>query len=236
VTTLEQQLRALELEWPPTPDLAAGLEQRLDRSVRARPQPVLRLLAVGVAVLVVAAGAVLALSPGARSAVLRFFHIRGATVERVDRLPELRSGGGLGLGQLVPIDVARAAVSFPIRLPAGQHPDRVLLDRTIGRGAVSLVWCCPELVLTELRGDAISYVQKQVGPGTTVEYLAVGGRPGVWVAGPAHAVVFRDEVGRVLQSPRLARNVLLGEADGVTLRLEGDLTRERALAIAATIR
>jgi len=65
---------------------------------------------------------------------------------------------------------------------------------------------------------------------------SVNGRRGVWVAGPAHAVVFRDELGRIVESPRLARNVLLWEDGGVTYRLEGGLTRERALAIAVTVR
>jgi hypothetical protein len=131
---------------------------------------------------------------------------------------------------------AQAAVSFPVRVPQGERPERVLLDESIGRGAVSLVWCCPRIVLTELRGDALAFVEKQVGPDTTVEPLVVDGRRGVWVAGPAHAVIFRDELGRIVAEPRLARNVLLWEDGAVTLRLEGNITRARALAIARRIR
>jgi hypothetical protein len=235
VTALEQQLRELAVEWPATPDLAAAIEPRLGGRPRT-PKPWLRPLAVAVATLVVAAGAVLTLSPGARSAVLRFFHLQGATVTVVDELPAVRGGAGLGLGELVPLDDARAAVTFPIRLPAGQRPDRVWLDRSIGRGAVSVVWCCPRVTLTEFRGDAIPYVQKLAGPGTRVEYVAVDGSRGVWVAGRAHAVVFRDELGRIVEAPRLARNVLLWERDGITYRLDGDFTRARALALAAEVR
>lgn len=235
MTALEQELRALEVAWPATPDLAAALEGRL--AAPPAPRRRLRPVAIAVAVLLVAAGAVLALSPGARSAVLRFFHLKGATVIVVDELPPASRGTGLPLGRLVPLAEAQDVVTFPIRFPGGERRDRVWLDRDVGRGAVSVVWCCPRVVLTEFRGDAISYVQKMAGPGTRVEHLAVGGRPGVWVAGREHVVVFRDELGQIEDSPRLARNVLLWEAeDGVTYRLEGDVTRERALAIASRLK
>jgi len=232
VTTLEQELCALAVEWPATPDLAGAVEPRLAQSPSGR-RTWLRPVAIALAVVVLASVAALALSPGARSSILRFFHLRGATIERVDELPPVQPGATLGLGRPVPLDVAQRKVTFPIRLPAGPKPDRVLLDETIGRGAVSLVWCCPRIVLTEIRGDALTYVEKQAGPDTTVEYLVVNGKPGVWVAGPSHAVVFRDELGRVVEEPRLARNVLLWEDGQVTLRLEGDITKRRALALAA---
>jgi hypothetical protein len=195
-----------------------------------------RPVAIALAAVVLALAAALALSPGARTSILRFFHLRGATIERVEELPPLRTGTALGLGRRVTLAEAQAAVSFPVRVPQGERPERVLLDESIGRGAVSLVWCCPRIVLTELRGDALAFVEKQVGPDTTVEPLVVDGRRGVWVAGPAHAVIFRDELGRIVAEPRLARNVLLWEDGAVTLRLEGNITRARALAIARRIR
>jgi len=235
VTTLERELRTLAVKWPATPDLAAAVEPRL-APAPSRRRGWLRPVAVALAIVVLASVAALALSPGARSSILRFFHLRGATIERVEELPPVQPGVALGLGRPVPLEVAQRAVTFPIRLPEGRKPARVLLDETIGRGAVSVVWCCPRVILSEFRGDAIPYVEKMAGPGTSVEYLAVGGRPGVWVAGRAHAVIFRDELGRIVDEPRLARNVLLWEKDGVTYRLEGDLTRDRALAIAAEVR
>ena len=80
------------------------------------------------------------------------------------------------------------------------------------------------------------YAEKMVGPGTKVEYLPVNGRPGIWIEGADHVVVFRDEFGRIQERPRLARNVLLWEDGPLTLRLEGDFTKQRALALAARIR
>lgn len=237
MTSLEQELRELAVEWPETPPLADVVEARLGRDAPAR----LRLgrrrpLAVALAVLVVAAGAVLAFSPGARSALLELFGIKGATVTRVDELPELSEGGGLGLGGTVPLAEAREAVPYRIRLPEGENVENVRLDRRIGSGAVSVVWCCPRIVLTQFRGVAIPYAEKMAGPETRIDEVDVGGAPGLWIEGARHAVVFRDDEGQVVSGPRLAGNVLLWEDGDVTLRLEGHIEKERALAIAAGIR
>ena len=51
----------------------------------------LRPLALAFAVLLAVLAGVLAFSPGARSAFLEIFHIRGATVERVENLPDVRA-------------------------------------------------------------------------------------------------------------------------------------------------
>ena len=76
---LEQRLHALgqELEYPPEPDVAPAVLAQLDR----RPFP-WRAVAIAVAVLAVALGAAFAV-PQARTTILRWFHLRGVTVERV---------------------------------------------------------------------------------------------------------------------------------------------------------
>jgi hypothetical protein len=235
VNGLEAELRALAVDWPATPDVEARVAARLAEAPRRR-RPWLRPLAIALAALVVAAGAVLAFSPGARSAVLEFFHLKGATVVRVDELPPVRGGETLDLGTEVSREAAQRAVGFRLRLPVDDRPDRVYLDPQIGRGAVSVVWCCPRVVLTQFRGEATPYVEKMAGPGTLIENVFVGDHPGVWVAGRAHSVIFRDEYGMIRDRPRLARNVLLWEDGAVTLRLEGDFSKERALALAARLR
>src|SRR4051812_6154578 len=88
---LEQRLAALapELEWPATPRLALP-EQRPRRSRRP-------LLVAALALLV--AVAVAFAVPGARSAILRAFHLESVTIERVGVLPaaeERPLGSGLG--------------------------------------------------------------------------------------------------------------------------------------------
>ena len=235
--SLEQELRGLAVEWPATPDVAAAVLARLDeRPARRRAPSWMRPLAVALAVLVAATAAVLAFSPGARSALRDLFGIEGATVQRVDELPEARGGDDLDLGERVSLDQATREVSFRVRVPAGEDVDEVWLDRGVGTGAVSMVWCCPRVVLTQFRGLSTPFVEKYVGPGTTVEYLLVGDRQGIWIEGDNHVVIFRDEFGRILERPRLARNVLLWEREGVTLRLEGDFSKQRALALAARIK
>ncbi|HEX3686147.1 MAG TPA: hypothetical protein VHU60_01075, partial [Gaiellaceae bacterium] len=77
MSSLEQRLQALgrELAFPPEPDLAS----RAGLSERRFPWRWAALAAAVVAVALAAAFAV----PGARTAILRWFHIEGATVERV---------------------------------------------------------------------------------------------------------------------------------------------------------
>ena len=83
MSSLEQRLQRLgqELEYPPEPDVAPAVLVRLDR----RPFP-WRVVAVALAVLAVAVGAAFAV-PQARTTILKWFHLRGVTVERVETLP-----------------------------------------------------------------------------------------------------------------------------------------------------
>ena len=84
MSALEQRLQALgrELAYPAEPELAPAVIARLDRA----PFPWRRAAALALAVLAVALAAALAV-PQARTALLRWFHIRGATVELVETLP-----------------------------------------------------------------------------------------------------------------------------------------------------
>ena len=84
---LERRLQQLggEIAYPATPRFDLDLQRRAARPSLLRP------LALGFAILVAVVAGVLAFSPGARSAFLEIFHIRGATVERVDELPDVRA-------------------------------------------------------------------------------------------------------------------------------------------------
>ena len=55
------------------------------------------------------------------------------------------------------------------------------------------------------------------------------GQPGIWVEG-------EHVVSELFGLPRLSGNVLLWEQDGLTLRLEGRLTKEQALELARSVR
>ena len=236
---LETRLHALaaEVAFPPTPALVAAVEARLESQGGPRGRLVgRRQLAIALAVLVAAFAAVLAASPGARSAFLELFGIEGATVFRVERAPEIDRYLPLVHGEAVSLAEARRQVDFELLVPEtgdGRPIERVFLDRIVG--AVSFVYCCPSLILTQFRGEALPYVQKFAGPDTRVEEVTVDGARGIWLEG-AHAVVFRDASGIVREDElRLAGNVLLWERSNVTLRLEGDLSRDEALDLAARV-
>jgi hypothetical protein len=239
VPELETRLHALaaEVAFPPTPALVAAVEARLEGQGAPRRRLVgRRQLAIALAVLVAAFAAVLAASPGARSAFLELFGIKGATVFRVERAPEINRYLPLVRGEAVSLAEARRQVDFELLIPEtddGRPIERVFLDRMVG--AVSFVYCCPSLILTQFRGEALPYVQKFAGPDTRVEEVTVDGGRGIWLEG-AHAVVFRDASGIVREDElRLAGNVLLWERGNVTLRLEGDLSRDEALDLAARV-
>ena len=92
VPELERDLEALaaEVAWPPTPELRLQLDpRRRRRFVEGR-----RALVLVVAVLLLALAVAFAV-PSARTAILRFFHLRGATVELVGAPPLDPIGLGL---------------------------------------------------------------------------------------------------------------------------------------------
>ena len=225
---LERALAALgaELEYPPTPELRARVIRRLDRRRERR-----RWFAVGFAVLAVAVGAAMAV-PQARSAILEWLGIGGVSIERVATQPS----GGRGApppGVRVSREEAREAVDFPLL-----GPDRaaaVYLDRSVPGGAVSFAW--DDVLLTQFRGESLIYIEKMVGPGTTVDEVRVKGYFGYWLEGASHVVIFRDRNGESRAiTRRRAGNVLLWELDGITLRLEvGRKSRAEALALADSL-
>ena len=240
MSELETDLRSLgrELEYPSTPPLAEAVAARLEPR-RAGPGRLFgrRRIAIAVAIVLAAFAAVLAASPGARSAFLELFGIEGAAVYRVERTPDVNRYAPLVHGEAVALEEAARSVDFDLLLPptGDRRPiERVFLDRIVG--AVSVVYCCPDVLLTQFRGETLPYVQKFAGPDVQVEHLSVNGDPGIWIEGP-HAVVFRDASGVVRQDElRLAGNVLLWERGGITFRLEGDIDRDDAVRLAEQLR
>lgn len=230
MTELERHLVALadEIDWPETPRVEAS---PLEAAAPGRRLPS---LALGLAVLVALVAGVLALSPGARSAFLELFGIRGATVERVERLPEL-DARRLDLGQRMGRAEAERRVGF-LLLDLGS-PDGIYVR---GR-AVSVVYgplSSPRLVLTQLRGGIWEGLVQKIGSaGTTVEEVTVDGEPGLFVSGDEHFVAFLDESGAVVgEETFLAGTVLLWNRGRLLLRLEGDLARDEAIELAESVR
>ena len=237
---LEARLRALgaELDFPATPDLAAAVAARLGEPPR-RPRA-LR-LALAAAALAAAAAATLALSPGARSAVLEWLGIRGAAVAIVDELPPVTPAEPLaGLGERVTLAEARRRAGFELLALEGQGaPDAVFWKEP---GMVSLVYgrdLDVRLILSQVDGtlEPGIFLKKAAAAGTLVEPVAVGGEPGLLLTGEPHLFVYSAADGSVREEPvYLARDVLLWQRGPLTLRLEGELTRAEALELAGRVR
>ena len=175
---LERALRDLgrELAFPPTPDVATAVGDRLrvEPFVRRRWSTRRRALVLVAAALLAATVVALAV-PAARTAILEFFGIGGVTVERVETLPEYDRWQRLVRGELVDFEEAQRAVDFRILAPPTKGGCRrcgkVFLDRSVAGGLVTFVWPgeTPRLLLMEFRGDAEPFARKQIGPRTRVE-------------------------------------------------------------------
>ena len=225
---LERRLQELggEIAYPATPRFDLGFDRRRVR----RPRP----LVLGFAVLLAILAGVLALSPGARSAFLEIFHIRGATVARVETLPEVEVQT-IDFGEQVGREEAERRVGFTL-VDLGE-PDAVFVR---GTRMASLVYGSvdkPRLVLTELRGAVWDGFVKKVGSsGTRIAQVTVDGERGLFISGDDHFVMFQDESGAITdEKTYLAGTVLLWNRGPLLLRLEGDLTRAEALELARSV-
>jgi hypothetical protein len=234
MTELERSLRELggEVAWPATPQLRPDLGAAPARWAL----PARRTLALGFAAILAALAGVLALSPGARSAFLEIFRLKGATVELVETLPEVPAQR-IDYGDRVTRAEAERRVGFELAGLGGEEPSAVfVLDDRMA----SLVYGRPDeprLVLSQLRGSIYEgFVRKAGGGGTRVEEVTVDGEPGLFVSGDEHFVMFRDEHGSITDERTfLAGTVLLWNDDGRLYRLEGELTREEALELAGSV-
>jgi hypothetical protein len=216
-----------EVEFPPTPDLASAIRGRLERRRFWRRPAV-----VAIAVLAIVIGAAL-LVPPARTAILDWLGLRNVSVVRVDDLPSARPFGRLDLGTRV--SLAEAKRRAPWMLVPKDGPDAVYVSEALPGGQVTLLWgaaAAPRLLLTETTGHA--YIQKIVEGEQAVERVDIGDA-GAWFNG-RHIVMFQDRAGTFHETQgRLAANTLVWQLGDVTLRLEGELAKDKALGIARTV-
>jgi len=231
VSSLERRLHSLgrELAFPPEPNLAASA-----RPIGAGPFP-WRWVALAAAVVVAVAAAFTV--PQARTAIFRFFHIRGATVERVETLPQAqeRSQAG-GLGRRLALADAERRVGFQLLLPAFRGEPRVyVLDGVLA--TVILRLGDRPVLLSEYRATSYQLLKKSVPGSGTVEPVRVDGEPGLWLEGPPHTLTYFSANGEFRQrTVKITGNVLLWTHGPATLRLEGRISKSQALRLARRIR
>ena len=236
---LELNLRRLgeEVVWPETPELASAVRRRIEAAPKRRFP--LRTLAIALAILAVAAGAVFAVHP-ARTAILDWLGFGGVEIRRVAELPQVPSEGRLVLGERASLERARALAEHPVLVPdeAGfKQPDAVYVDPSAPGRPVALVYGPPgrpRLLVLEFR--AAPLIEKVVLGETRVEHVTVDGAPGVWIEGPRHEFFYRTlEQEAMRDTQRLAGNTLLWTRGPLTLRIEGDLSKAEAIRIAESM-
>jgi hypothetical protein len=225
----DHELRALA----PFVDLPE--ERELDSAVRARlhGRPQRTRAALIVAAAAIAALAVAFAVPPARSGILRFFHLQGASIEYVDRLPDVRTAP-LDLGvRISPAAAERNAGFRPLASDLLGRPDEVTWDG----GLLWYRYGRTRLLVSQFRArERIDLVKKVVEPDTMITPVTVHGQPGYFITGGTH-FLYLAPGGVVRKEPvRLGRQVLLWQHGPLTLRLEGDLTIRQALRVARSFR
>jgi hypothetical protein len=231
MTELERALVALgqELDFPATPALASRVRARLgSEPTRVRPR-----LLFAAAVIVLAIGIALAVPP-ARSAILRFFHIGAATVERVETLPPAQQRPLVaGLGPALVREDAEMYAHVRIRLPQDVAPTRFYAQP--GLIATVIRFHGKPVLLAELSGDQVFLFKKFADSATRVEPINLG-EFGLWMEGGPHVLMWQFNQGEIHRvESRLAGNVLLWLEEGTTYRLEADLSKAQLLELAGQI-
>jgi hypothetical protein len=181
-----------------------------------------------IAVAAVALLVALLATPPVRAAVADWFGFAGVIVQR----------GSVDAEDAPPpppvedeMTVAEAAgqVGFTLWLPAELgEPDAVEVSDDLV--VVSMGWstAAGPVRLDQFDGR-LDFQAAKTAPG--VLYARVGDADALWFEQP-HEVVFLDDQGRPrTETARLAGHTLIWPAGDVTLRLEGDLTLERAVEI-----
>jgi hypothetical protein len=131
------------------------------------------------------------------------------------------------------VEELRALMDFLVVLPDGREPDEVYVQ-----GAEFdlpyAIFVYEDFDLYETR-DA--NIQKIVGQDDVTEFSFDGHRA-YWVEAGGHVVETLDDQGRVVIETRrsVERGTLVWQADGVTYRIESDLSQEETVGVAQSLR
>jgi hypothetical protein len=250
MSELERSLRLLgdAVAFPEAPDVSESVQRRLGGLRPERRRPRRRTLVLAFAVVALAIGAAMAVPP-ARTAILEFFGLRGATVQRVDSLPTVTQpdspdpGSQLLLGEPLPVEDERLLVPAALGRPDAAYAAeedyglRLTLVYGPGDGVPRSQYTGVGILVTEFDGAIDTrYLDKMVDADTSVEQLTVGGNRALWLEGGPHFVVFRTESGEIGEDVgRLAGNTLLIEHEGMLVRIEGQIDRAQAIEIAESL-
>jgi hypothetical protein len=247
---LEDRLTELasSIEWPATPPrLWGGVAGRATEG-RSRPRLRYRWALAAAAVLLI----VLALAFSWLGLHTTIYRVQNPPTPSA--LPSGLLGSNLHLGTPASsVADAQRQVPWRIVLPAGLgRPDAVYIKTATeggpSQGEVTLVYAQrPRIevsgqtgvavLVTEARGRINEiFFQKMLGPDAHVEQVNVNGHGGYWISGHPHDFLFVGPDGSIQDdSLRLATNTLILDVDGTVVRIEGDMTKAQAEAIAGSM-
>jgi hypothetical protein len=246
---VESELRGLgrELAVPPASDLTATVRQRLagdavgGRHARAPGAGVLRyrLGWRAVAVVVAALLAVLIATPQGRAVIVHVFRFAGVELRQGPGPANSPAHAALPGERQMSLEQARHRVSFPILVPAALgRPGEVVVSDS-GR-VVSLIYRRTPHGLVRMDEFAgrlnQAYFEKFV-QSSNVTKVEVNGARGLWIKGPQALVYITRNGTPAVASARLTTgNTLIWATRQVALRLEGNLGKAAARAIASSAR
>jgi len=248
---VEAELRELgrELDVPPAASPTAAVRQRLEGPAARRPQPARRGTRIlrrwrsawRAALIVVAVLlAILVATPQGRAVVTHVLRFAGIELQQEPGpAPSPRSGAALPGERRMSLAEARRHVSFPILVPTalGRPSEVVVSDG--GRVASLIYRRTPHglVRMDEFAGhlDPV-FFQKFIHLGDVTQ-VRVNGLKGLWIKGP-HVLLYvtRDGTPAAASARLTTGNTLIWGTPRVALRLEGNLSRTAALAIADSAR
>ncbi len=245
---LESGLRALgrELDVPPASDVTASVRQRLDGPVTGRRMPAVRTGARrrrlrwrAALVVVVALLAAVIATPQGRAAITHVFRFAGIELRQSPGPARTHGSGALPGERRTSLEQARHEVSFPILVPAALgRPGEVLVSD--GGRVVSLIYRRTPYGLVrmdEFDGHLDQLFFEKFVHLSNVTEIEVNGTKGLWLKGPQLLMYITRNGTPVAASARLTTgNTLIWGTRQVALRLEGNLARPAALAIASSAR
>jgi hypothetical protein len=247
-------------KYPSTPDVAGAVMERLEGG--SRPQTRLPSAWVVMGLLVFALIILFAV-PGVRAEIIRFFQVgvvrifpENPTLTAEPSLPQVpttatpdmftpRPGGNQPLYSVTISELAgettfedaQTGLPFPIRLPTYPAdlgmPDRVFLQED--GGMVILVWtdsADPEQARLSLHEIAPGSIVLSKYEPRVIQETQVNGVYAIWAQGP---YLVQLTSGSYDFRRTVEGNTLIWEQEGITYRLESDLTLEETIQIAESL-
>ena len=248
------------IELPPAPDIARSVGDRLREATVARSarptrlRPMRRALLLAAVLALLVAGVAVGLRVGLDLLRIDFGTVPAPTAPAAT--PSATAGVAvpgqdLGLGRATTLEGARDAAGFTMVEPTGLgDPDAVFVGGPSLRGQISFIYAAtPDLPPSDLLDEAGLLFTQNVGRPddglanklvdsglARVESVTVDGAPGYWISGEPHWFWYLDANGQVLEDGRrFVGDTLVWERDGLLYRIEGQITKARALEIASTI-